>query len=353
MSWFDGPPLLQYLEELPSDDGGAVFGPVRFPIQYVIRPDQKFRGFAGQIESGTLHPGDEVIVLPSGIRTRVNSIVTFDGELEEARAGDAVTLTLQDEVDLSRGDLLVTSDSVPTISQTIDSTLVWMHAEPLDARRLYLLKHTTRTVRAHVRAIRHRVDVNTLEEVSASTLKMNDIARVELQTTLPLIFDPYRQIAATGCFILIDPISNATVAAGMIEHAVDNHSSPALIHRGRTVSAHERVERFGHTSAAVWVENDHELAESTERLLFDSGADVHLVQAALFDDVELLAVARVFRSAGPIVIFSANEGRSSVGDQVRAIFGEANFFFADSDAHSITAQLRNRLYQPGHARGQA
>jgi hypothetical protein len=184
-------------------------------------------------------------------------------------------------------------------------------------------------------------------------MNMNDIARVELQTTLPLIFDPYRQIAATGSFILIDPISNATVAAGMIEHARDKHISPGLIHGLHTITENERTERFGHTSVAVWVESDHQLAESIERLLFDYGSDVHLVQAGSFDDVELMAVARAFHSAGAIVVFSANGGRSSVKDQVRAIFGEASFFFADSDAHSITSQLRNRLHQHGYARGQA
>jgi sulfate adenylyltransferase large subunit len=345
MPWFHGPSLLEYLEDLRSDDGTAATGPVRFPIQYVIRPDQGFRGFSGQLESGTLRAGDEVLALPSGAKTRVKSIVTFDGELREAHAGDAITVTLQDEVDLSRGDLLVTERAAPSVSSRFSAMLVWMHAEPLDPAKRYLLKHTTRTVRAQVESIGHRVDVNTLELIEDASLAINDIGRVELQTTLPLMFDPYREISATGSFILIDPISNATVAAGMIEGIATEERRPVLVQTRQMVSAPDRTERFGHGSAAIWVEGD-ELSETTERQLFDGGCDVHRVQAASFDDKELLAVARAFHSAGTIVVFAGDEGRAAAKKQIRAIFGEARFF--DSGFHE-TASFRDRLIARGDA----
>src|SRR4051812_18761323 len=254
MHWFHGPALLQYLEELPAEDGTVALGPVRFPIQYVIRPDQAFRGFAGQLESGTLRPGDEVLAFPSGIRTRVKSVVTYDGELDEARARSAITVTLDEEVDLSRGDLLVTPDSGVNVSSAFTSMLVWMHSEPLELNKLYILKHTTRTVRARIKAIHHRVDVNTFAKLDASTLHMNDIARVELQTTLPLLFDPYQQIAATGSFILIDAVSNATVAAGMIEGAAYSNDDAKPSRSRLAVTSRERRERFGHQAIVIWVE---------------------------------------------------------------------------------------------------
>src|SRR5262249_54094366 len=156
------------------------------------------------------------IALPSGRRTQIKSILSYDGELDEARAGEAITVTLEDELDISRGDLLIGEEKLPSISHTFSANLVWMHEKPLKHGSYYLLKHTTRTVRARVKSLHSRVDVDTLTEVSAATLHINDIARVEVEATLPLFFDPYRRIRTLGSFILIDPVSNATIAAGMI-----------------------------------------------------------------------------------------------------------------------------------------
>ncbi len=216
--WFEGPALLEYLERLRVSDTAAA-GPLRFPVQYVIRPDATFRGFAGQLASGVLRPGATVVALPSGLKTRVKSIVTFEDELEQAGPGESVNVTLEDEIDISRGDVLVADEQRPSAGTEFQATVVWMHADPLDLHKIYLLKHTTRTVRARVKQVRQRIDVNTLEKSPATSLDMNDIAEVDLKTTLPLFFDPYRENRTMGSFIIIDQHTNATVAAGIIEQA--------------------------------------------------------------------------------------------------------------------------------------
>jgi len=304
MKWFEGAPLLEHLEELPNEPDRSPSA--RFPVQYVIRPDQTFRGFAGQLASGSLSVGETVLALPSGVKSRVKSIITFDGELREARAGEAVTLTLEDEVDISRGDMLVTEDKPPAISRSLVSRLIWMHPEPLDPAKLYILKHSTRSVRARVAHVRHRIDVNTFAKTPARTLEMNDIASVEIETTLPLFFDPYREIRATGSFILIDPISNATVAAGMIERSIDDTPAKNAVESDGTDGATplERRERFGHGAVAILVVNASEIAGFVERALFRDGWNAALIDANDFTENELRAVARTLQCAGVAAIFS-------------------------------------------------
>ncbi|MGH9809741.1 MAG: sulfate adenylyltransferase subunit 1, partial [Terriglobia bacterium] len=220
MPWFEGPPLLEYLETIPVNDA-ASFGPLRFPVQYVVRPDASFRGFAGRLASGVLRPGASVVAMPSGLKTKVKSIVSFDGEKEQAGPGSSVNLTLEDEIDISRGDMLVAEEDLPAVGNEFRAKLVWMQPDKLDVHRHYLLKHTTRSVRARVIQIHFRVDMNTLEKGPAEHLEMNDVAEVEIKSALPLFFDPYKQNRTTGSFILIDPVSNATVAAGIIEHGIN------------------------------------------------------------------------------------------------------------------------------------
>src|SRR5271154_2667161 len=188
MPWFEGPPLLEYLESIPASLGSAT-GPLRFPVQYVIRPDASFRGFAGQLVSGELRPGATVVAMPSGVKTNVKSIVAVEDEPESPAPGDSITITLQDEIDLSRGDMLVGETNPPSSGTEFQATLVWMHSEPLDPHKIYVLKHTTRTVRARIHQIRYRVDINTLEHVPATKLDLNEIAAVDVKTTLPLFFD--------------------------------------------------------------------------------------------------------------------------------------------------------------------
>jgi sulfate adenylyltransferase subunit 1 (EFTu-like GTPase family) len=185
-------------------------------VQRVIRPHQEFRGFAGQIAAGSVRPGDEVVALPSGIRTRVRTISTWDGDLESARAPQSVTVTLEDEADISRGDMIVAADALPQTATRLEATVVWMQAKPLRAGATYLLKHTTQTVRARVVEIRSRIDVEHLDQRAADALELNAIGQVVVETSRPLLVDLYRENRSTGSFILIDPADHATAGAGMV-----------------------------------------------------------------------------------------------------------------------------------------
>jgi sulfate adenylyltransferase large subunit len=222
MSWFDGPALLEHLETV--DSGNQRAEAFRMPVQRVSRPDASFRGYAGQIVSGSVRVGDEIASAVSGMTTRVKRIVTFDGDLNEARAPISVTLTLEDEIDISRGDMFSHVDEAPRTVNAFEADVVWFNARALDPARDYLLKHTTQTVAAFIEKVQSRVNMETLESDpltdDGATLKMNDIGRVRIRTALPLYVDPYRSAdgfnRATGSFILIDRETNATLAGGMI-----------------------------------------------------------------------------------------------------------------------------------------
>src|SRR5229473_1660531 len=250
MFWYEGPTLLEHLETVPVATSDALES-LRFPVQIVIRPDANFRGFAGRVASGVIRPGDDVLALPSGQRTRVRSIVSYDGDLPEAFAPMSVTLELEDEIDLSRGDMLVSPKNGPRVSRRFRAMVVWLHVSPLEVGRTYLVKHTARQTKIRALRIRHRVNVNTLEQEHATQLNMNDIASVEFEAHVPLFFDPYASDRATGSFILIDTISNATVGAGMIEEAARDGQRLEVqeLEFAERVSAQERHERHGHYPA--------------------------------------------------------------------------------------------------------
>jgi len=325
MPWFEGPALLEYLEEIPLDRASAD-APLRFPVQYVIRPDASFRAFAGQVASGELRAGMSVMALPSRVKTKVQSLIAFENETPSAGPGDSITITLADEIDLSRGDMLVAEEQPAAAGTEFQATLVWMHPEALDPHKIYVLKHTTRTVRARVSQIRHRVDINTLEHVPAAKLDMNDIAAVDVKTTLPLFFDPYRLNRTTGSFILIDPLTNATVGAGIIEKAIDHGTRSATAgHRKRTTKD-ERLLRYGHPAAAIWLRGRPHVAELVERMLFDEGWHVQLAGPNDFLAHELATVAKAYRSSGHITIFSPLDDGTDQKQIVRAIFGPDSFF---------------------------
>ncbi len=249
MPWYDGPTLLHHLE---SVNVGASRNLVdfRFPVQYVIRPHQDFRGFAGQIASGRIRPGEEVVVLPSGQKSRVRAIVTMDGELEEAVAGDSVVLTLEDEIDISRGDMIVRARNLPQKANQVDAILCWMSEEPLDPSRPYWVQHTTRTVKGFITELNYRIDVDTMHRQPAETLALNEIGRIQLTATQPLFYDRYQLNRATGGFILIDPFTNNTVAAGMIRgksrQVTDLVETPVAL-PDRRKSSHVVWERVGIT----------------------------------------------------------------------------------------------------------
>ncbi len=340
MPWFEGPALLEYLESVPVGNT-ASSGPLRLPVQYVIRPDASFRGFAGMVASGELRPGMTVVALPSRVKTRVQSLVAFDDEPESAGAGGSVTLTLEDEIDLSRGDMLVSEEQLPSAGTEFQAMLVWMHPEPLDPHKIYLLKHTTRTVRARVNQIRHRVDINTLEHVPARKLDMNDIAAVDVKTTLPLFFDPYAANRATGSFIVIDPLTNATVAAGIIERALDSPSARPSAQR-RNSTREERILRFGHPAAAVWLKGRPRVAELVERRLFDDGWHVQYAGPNDFLAHELVTVAKAYHLSGHITIFSPVNDGTDQKRVVRALYGPDSFFTVKVD-HDTDEQAADRI----------
>jgi sulfate adenylyltransferase large subunit len=274
--WFHGKTLLEHLESVPA--GGRVEQTAfRLPVQRIVRPDLDFRGYAGQIASGAVHPGDPVTIIPSGRTTHIKSIVTFDGELKEARAPQSVTLTLADEIDIVRGDLISSEDATPSTSRLFDSTVVWFDDEPLNPQKRYRLKHTSHQQWAEVKAIHYRLNINTLDHEPADALEMNAIGSLRIETARPIYFDSYRRNRGTGSFILIDPVTNATVAAGMIAGAVeDSHAKPkAHAHlKSGPVTEGERAVRYGHRGAIVHLGNRTDLLELLERRLFDRGATV-------------------------------------------------------------------------------
>jgi len=245
MPWYTGPTLLEYLETVPVAKSMSD-APLRFPVQLVLRPGADFRGFAGQVASGVLHQGDAVISLPSRQQSKVKAIVTFDGNIPSAANPMSVAVELEDEIDLSRGDMLVRPDELPHAVQHFDAKVVWMHEQPLAVGHTYLAKHTTRTVRAKVKSIRYRMDVNSFAHVPAAQLEMNDIGEVEFETNLPIFFDTYEQNRLTGSMILIEPLSNATVGAVMIDRALEKSAEgedglPGFVHLPGRATLAQRI----------------------------------------------------------------------------------------------------------------
>ena len=218
--WFEGTSLLQYLETVPIDQDRNMQD-FRFPVQYVLRPNLDFRGFSGKVASGIIRKGDEIMALPSRKTSRVKSIVTYDGELEYAFCPQCVTITLEDEIDISRGEMLVKPDNIPFVGRHLQTKLVWMDEEPMDRGKQFFLKANTNTTRATISAIDYRIDVNTMEHLEGKDFKLNEIGQVQITTAKTLFFDAYKQNRATGAFILIDPITNNTCAVGMIEKQLD------------------------------------------------------------------------------------------------------------------------------------
>jgi sulfate adenylyltransferase large subunit len=302
MPWFDGSSLLHYLEtvHIASDRN---LTEMRFPVQYVIRPDLHFRGYAGQVASGVIKPGDPVLVLPSGRTSRVKSVVSYDGELPQAFPPMSVTVCLEDEVDISRGDMLVPPSHPPHVTRQIDARVVWMQERDLELGRTYLLKHTTQTVRAAVKAVRYRINISTLEKEAGAALRLNDIGALLIETQKPLYCDPYRRNRATGSFVLIDPITNATIAAGMItgrepERSARTFTQPA--NEGRVTRA-EQQSRSGHRALTVWLEAAPDHVFDVERLLFDAGYRVHVIPAAE-DSSTVAAISCALNGAGVVAL---------------------------------------------------
>jgi sulfate adenylyltransferase subunit 1 len=312
MPWYEGPTLIRHLETVPVRLH-AVHEAVRLPVQYVLRPDASFRGFAGQLASGTIRPGDPLLALPSRQRTRVRSIVSYDGEQAEAFAPMSTTLTLEDEIDLSRGDILVSPDAPPHVSTRLEAMVVWLDGNPLALERNYLIKHNVRSARAKAKKIDFRINMQTLEREPACELHMNDIASVEFETASPLFFDSYGRNRVTGSFVLIDPISNATVGAAMIQRELPSHHADLLLdpiaaeELERPVTLEDRQHRHGHHSALIFADGHADLAARLERMLFARGAEViHLGKADQLSTEQLEGMLRLGESAGLVMILSTD-----------------------------------------------
>jgi len=251
MPWYGGPTLLEYLETVEIDQERAERGPFRLPVQWVNRPNLDFRGFAGTIAGGTVAPGDRVVVLPSGQASTVERIVTMDGALELAVAGQAVTLTLADEIDVSRGDTIAAADEAPAVGDQFEATVVWMADEPMLRGRNYLLRAGTSTVTATVAPLKYKVNVNSLEHVAANALELNEIGVCALELSRPIAFDPYVENRDTGGFILIDRITNNTVGAGLLHFAL--RRSQNVPWQEIDVDRAARAALKGQTPFVVWL----------------------------------------------------------------------------------------------------
>ena len=323
MPWYAGPTLLEHLETVPIRPASSITA-IRIPVQYVIRPDAAFRGFAGQVSGGTIRSGDAVLALPSRQTTRVQSIVTFDGELDEAVLSQSVTLTLEDEIDISRGDMLVSPDSPPTVSSHFTAMVVWLNELPLQLHRTYLLKHTTRQVKAAVTRIQYRVDVNNLNHESTQEVSMNGIACVELETSGRLFFDPYALSRLTGSFILVDTLSNATVGAGMIQKDLSRHLVVAAVNvtgaweaDAREVTAQERIARNGHRPAILLIPDS--VAGVVERALFERGLQTLVLREDEMSSDVLTSLLSHLWSAAFVVLVVATKVSSGLIRTLEAV----------------------------------
>jgi bifunctional enzyme CysN/CysC len=395
LPWYHGAPLLDYLENVHVGSDRNL-DDLRFPVQYVNRPNLDFRGFAGTLASGRLHPGDAVQVLPSGTSSRVTRIVTFGGDLAEAQAGQAITVTLADEIDVSRGDMLVAPDNVPRLERDFEAMLVWMAEEPLAVGRQYFVKSTHNLVGGAIAAVRYAVDVNTLEQKPAAGLALNEVGRVQVSLARAIPFDAYARNRHTGAFIVIDRITNGTVGAGMIlqRQSVRGRSfweaepaSDLLRRRTSPVSDAERAEQLGQKPVTLLLTGltgagKSTLAYALERRLFDAGRQVMVLDGENlrlgisrdlgFSSVErsenlrrAAEVARLANQAGMICICALLAPVAEVRERVREMLGaerylevhldaplgvlrarDASGIYAKADAGELAVPGVSALYEP-------
>ena len=373
MPWYLGPPLLSYLETVHIASDGNL-ADLRFPVQYVLRPHLDFRGFAGTIASGVLRRGDEVMALPSGRKSRVKSIVTYDGELAEAFARMAVTVTLEDEIDVSRGDMLVHPGNTPHVSALVEGIVVWMAETPFTPGRSYWIKHTTRTVAGQIAELRYGVDVNTLEKHPATQLQMNEVGHVVLELNQPIAYDPYKINPATGAFIVIDRLTNNTVGAGMIQEHVERRAggdlwgqapvAGRLDRRGSLVSLAERERRLQQRGATILLfgltgSGKATIAYALERRLFDAGRMVTVLHGpdmrqGLTRDLGFTAdersenlrrsfeVARLLNDTGLICICAFVAPYDAVREKARQVVGGDRFLSVYLSAPVEVCRQRDR-----------
>ena len=348
MPWYEGPSLLELLESLPSMSASAD-APFRFPVQRVVRPDHTFRGFAGQIASGTVRRGDRISVLPSNRSATVERIVTWDGDLDEARAPLSVTLVLDREIDISRGDLIAAAESEARVTRGLRASLVWMDQRAAVVGRRYLLKHTSHTVPAFLSSVDSRTDLATLARVPAQTLEMNDIGAVSINLLRPIAIDRYTENRATGAFILIDPESNATVAAGMIREADAQLSTGEEDEAGAwgPVTAGEREARWGHRGGVLELTGPARVINAIERALFAVGVFTSRIHADedpyLLDPGLVPLVANIQTGSGLLVLLVRTNPSETLTARVDSHHIELD---ATEPMHAVTA-IHQLLHRAG------
>ncbi|HZH74162.1 MAG TPA: adenylyl-sulfate kinase, partial [Mariniphaga sp.] len=353
--WYHGKSLLEFLENVHvSSDRN--YDDFRFPVQYVLRPDRDFRGFSGKVVSGIIKVGDVVMALPSRKQSKVKSIPTYDKGLDQAFPPQSVTLVLEDEIDISRGEMLVKTDNLPRMERHFESMLVWMDESPMDLSVQYYLKHTTNTTRARIDLIRYKVDVNTLEKSEVENLSLNEIGRAVVTTAKTLYFDPYKKNKNTGSFVLIHPVTNNTVAVGMILDKLQSRDLPSRItdvdkeniRKGKSlIETEKRQVRYNQKGSTLWFTGLHgsgknELAFSLEKRLFDMGATVVLLDGSSVrsglnreldyspaDRAENLRrvahICKILNDQGIIVIASFISRNDQLRKQIAQIVNEDHF----------------------------
>lgn len=355
--WYKGDPFLQLLDTMPLDEADNTVD-MRFPVQWVNRPSPDFRGFCGTLASGSLRKGDSVVALPSGRSSRIARIVTWEGDLPEASAPMSITVTLEDEIDISRGDVLCHSDNRPSIASRVSAMVVWMDEKALVPGREYWIKHGVHRTPGSVTRIQHRVDVNTLEKHDAPSLGLNEIALVEIRTSRPLIFDAYEKNRNTGAFIIVDRLTNGTVGAGMITGSGSAHWDAPTLGKSRNaqhdVTLEERETRYGQKATTILItglsgSGKTAIAAEVERRLFERGRAVYSIDGlsmrkgmsrdlgfSAADRSENLRrsieVAKLFNDAGLICIASMVAPEDTVRKRAREVVGTEKFFLVHLSA---------------------
>ncbi|WP_277980897.1 sulfate adenylyltransferase subunit CysN [Sphingomonas phyllosphaerae] len=361
MDWYDGPTLIEHLEQVPVDADRAARAPFRLPVQWVNRPDLDFRGFAGTIAGGAVRPGDAVRIVPSGRTTTVKRIVALGSDRASAEAGEAVTLTLADEVDCSRGDVIAAADDPPEVADQFEATLVWMAEEEMLPGRSYAFQLATQTASAVLRQPKYQVNVNTLEQTAARTLELNAIGVATLSLDRPIVFQPYEQSRELGGFILIDKATNATVAAGMIRFALRRASN---VHRQPTdVTREKRASLKNQRPAVLWftglsgagkstianlVEkklarmNRHTFLLDGDNVRHGLNRDLGFTDADRVENVRRIGeVARLMTDAGLIVLTAFISPFRAERDMVRAMLPEGEFVEVHVDTSLEAAEARD------------
>jgi bifunctional enzyme CysN/CysC len=359
--WYHGPALMQHLETVPLDVTADQAKKFRLPVQWVNRPNLDFRGFSGQIATGTVAPGDAVRVLPSGKTSTVSRIVTFDGDLTQAVAGQSVTICLADEIDCSRGDVLSVADAPPQVADQFEATIVWMAEEPMLAGRAYWLKLGTQTVSASVQEPKYQVNVNTMEHLAAKTLELNAIGVANLSTDKPIVFEPYTENRDLGGFILIDKITNATVAAGMLHFSLRRAQNVhwQAVDIGRAAHAGLKNQKAavlwftglsgaGKSTIANLVEkrlhrmNRHTFLLDGDNVRHGLNKDLGFTDADRVENIRRVGeVAKLMTDAGLIVITAFISPFQAERDMVRGMMAAGEFFEIHIDTPLAEAEARD------------